>query len=104
MFEIEPILSSTEGETGTETVSKTVTKKLKPWKVLVHDDPISPMTYVTKVLMKQFGYPQTKAERLMLEVHNQGQAVVWTGAREQAELHVQKLHGQHLRASLQQET
>ncbi|MEO0481010.1 MAG: ATP-dependent Clp protease adapter ClpS [Planctomycetota bacterium] len=99
---VRPALASEESESpGTETLEVTKTKVAKPWKVIVHDDPITPMSYVSKILQEQFGYSQSKDERLMLQVHHTGRAVVWTGARETAEVHVQKLHRKHLRSTLE---
>ena len=80
---------------------RTDVRTARPWNVIVHDDPITPMPYVTKVFMELFGYGTTKAETLMMEVHETGRAVVWSGAREQAELYVQKLQARHLLASLE---
>ena len=80
----------------------TETSLARPWNVVVHDDPISLMTYVTVTLQRIFGHSYATAHQLMLEVHNAGRAIVWTGAREQAELYVFKLHGALLRATLEQ--
>lgn len=85
----------------TETVSKPETSLAPLWNVVVHDDPVTLMTYVTKVFMQVFGYAQDKAQRLMLEVHRTGRSVVWTGAREQAEVYAQKLQAHHLLTSLE---
>lgn len=71
------------------------------WNVIVHDDPVTLMNYVTKVFMQVFGYAQDKAHRLMLEVHHNGRSIVWTGAREQAEVYAQKLQSHHLQTSLE---
>src|SRR2546421_13107997 len=76
-------------------------KRTTPWNVIVHNDPINLMSYVTMVLMRVFGYPRPKAETMMLEVHNTGRSLVWSGGREQAELHVQQLHGYQLLATLE---
>lgn len=76
---------ATEHETDTDT------RLAPPWNVVVYDDPINLMVYVTHVFMRVFGYPRVKAERLMLEVHNTGRSVVWTGGREQAEVYATKL-------------
>lgn len=70
--------------------------------MVVHDDPVTLMDYVTKVFREVFGYDQAKAQKLMLEVHNHGRSIVWTGGREQAEIYVQKLQAYHLIASLEQ--
>ena len=72
-----------------------------PWNVVVHNDPVNLMSYVTQVFQKVFEYPRERAERHMLEVHRNGRSIVWTGARERAELYVQQLHGWLLLATLE---
>ena len=86
----------------TEEKTETSTQLARPWNVVVHDDPVTPMPYVVKVFMELFGYPEPKATRLMLEVHHTGRAVVWTGARESAEVYVAKLQARHLLATMEQ--
>jgi ATP-dependent Clp protease adaptor protein ClpS len=72
-----------------------------PWQVVVHNDPVNLMTYVTMVFQKVFGLTKEKAERHMLEVHQQGRSILWSGVRERAELYVQQLHGYLLLATLE---
>jgi ATP-dependent Clp protease adaptor protein ClpS len=72
-----------------------------PWQVVVHNDPVNLMSYVTMVFQRVFGYPRDKAERHMLEVHHKGRSVLWSGMREPAELYVQQLHGYLLLATLE---
>jgi ATP-dependent Clp protease adaptor protein ClpS len=72
-----------------------------PWQVVVHNDPVNLMTYVTMVFQRVFGYPREKAERHMLEVHQKGRSILWSGVREHAELYVQQLHGYLLLATLE---
>jgi len=72
-----------------------------PWQVVVHNDPINLMTYVTMVFQRVFGYPREKAESHMLEVHHKGRSILWSGVRERAELYVQQLHGYLLLATLE---
>jgi ATP-dependent Clp protease adaptor protein ClpS len=72
-----------------------------PWQVVVHNDPVNLMTYVSMVFQRVFGYPREKAEQHMLEVHNKGRSILWTGMRERAELYVQQLHGYLLLATLE---
>ena len=74
---------------------------LPPWHVIVHDDPVNLMSWVTLVLTKLFGYSRDHAERLMLEVHQLGRSIVWTGEFERAEGYVRELHGCHLLATLE---
>jgi ATP-dependent Clp protease adaptor protein ClpS len=75
----------------------------RPWVTIVWNDPINLMSYVTHVFMTVFGYPKTKAEKLMLDVHQKGRAVVSSGPRERMELDVTTLHGHGLWATLQQD-
>lgn len=72
-----------------------------PWHVVVHNDPVNLMSYVTMVFQRVFGYPREKAERHMLEVHQKGRSILWSGMREPAELYVQQLHGYLLLATLE---
>jgi ATP-dependent Clp protease adaptor protein ClpS len=74
-----------------------------PWIVIVWNDPINLMSYVTFVLQKVFGYSLEKATALMLDVHHKGRAVVSSGAREKAELDVFRLHEHGLWATMQQD-
>jgi len=75
----------------------------RPWVVLVWNDPINLMSYVTFVLQKLFGYSLEKATELMLDVHHKGRAVVSNGSREKAELDVFRLHEHGLWATMQQD-
>ena len=74
-----------------------------PWIVLVWNDPVNLMSYVTFVLQKLFGYSLEKATELMLDVHHKGRAVVANGNREQAEMHVFRLHEHGLWATMQKD-
>jgi ATP-dependent Clp protease adaptor protein ClpS len=76
----------------------------RPWITVVWNDPINLMSYVTHVFMTVFGYPKPKAEKLMLDVHHRGRAVVSSGTRERMELDVHVLHGYGLWATLEQQT
>jgi len=72
-----------------------------PWQVVVHNDPVNLMTYVTMVFQRVFGYPREKAERHMLEVHQKGRSILWCGVRERAEFYVEQLQGHLLLATLE---
>jgi ATP-dependent Clp protease adaptor protein ClpS len=72
----------------------------RPWLVIVWNDPINLMTYVTYVFQKLFGYSYEKAHKLMLDVHYRGKAVVSSGPREKAEMDCFRLHGYGLWATL----
>jgi ATP-dependent Clp protease adaptor protein ClpS len=75
----------------------------RPWVTIVWNDPVNLMSYVTFVLMELFGYPREKAEKLMLDVHHKGKAVVSNGSREQMEHDVARLHARGLWATVQQD-
>lgn len=76
-----------------ETHATEATATDTPWQVVVWDDPVNLMSWVTWVFRTYFGFSQAKAHRLMLEVHTNGRAVVASGSLEQAEQHVAALHG-----------
>ena len=75
----------------------------RPWIVIVWNDPINLMSYVTLVLRKLFGYSEAEATKLMLQVHNDGKAVVSSGTREKAEHDVARLHAHGLWATMRQD-
>ena len=81
--------------------TKTRDERDLPWQVVVHNDPVNLMSYVTMVFQKVFGLPREKAEMHMLEVHRQGRSILWSGVRERAELFVQQLHGYLLLATIE---
>jgi ATP-dependent Clp protease adaptor protein ClpS len=74
-----------------------------PWLVVVWNDPINLMTYVTWVFMKLFGYAREHAEKLMWDVHTKGKAVVSSGPREKAESDVARLHAHGLWATMEKD-
>lgn len=88
-------------ETVIEKETKGKTEINFPWNVVVHNDPVNLMSYVTMVFQKVFGYSRARAEQHMREVHYQGRSIVWTGSREPAEHYIQQLHGYLLLATLE---
>ncbi|MFD0774346.1 ATP-dependent Clp protease adapter ClpS [Streptomonospora algeriensis] len=74
-----------------------------PWVTIVWNDPVNLMSYVTYVFQTVFGYPRSKAHKLMLDVHYKGRAVVSSGSREEMERDVATLHEYGLWATLQQD-
>ncbi len=79
----------------------TETKLENPWVCIVWNDPINLMNYVTFVFMTYFKYSKEKAEKLMLQVHQDGKSVVNTGSREEMERDVNAMHSYGLWATLQ---
>jgi len=81
-----------------------VTDLDRPWLVIVWNDPINLMSYVTFVLQKLFGYSRAKAEKMMLDVHHKGRAIVSSGSQEKAELDCSRLHEHGLWATKEQDS
>ena len=90
-------LEDTDLDTALENILATDT----PWKVIVWNDPVNLMTYVSYVFRSHFGYSRARAEELMLQVHNNGKAIVFTGSREDAEKHTQARHAWGLLATFE---
>jgi ATP-dependent Clp protease adaptor protein ClpS len=84
--------------------SEDVTEADRPWIVIVWNDPINLMSYVTWVLQKLFGYSKEKATKLMLQVHHEGKAVVSSGTRESCEFDVYRLHAHGLWATMEHDS
>ena len=94
-----PTRPGTSGQRQTEVVEAID----RPWVTIVWDDPVNLMNYVTYVFQKLFGYSEPDATDLMLQVHNDGKAVVSSGSRETMEADVSKLHAAGLWATMQQD-
>ncbi len=90
------------GTTG-QRASAPVDVTASPWVTIVWDDPVNLMSYVTYVFQKLFGYSEPHATKLMMQVHNEGKAVVSAGSRESMEVDVSKLHAAGLWATMQQD-
>jgi ATP-dependent Clp protease adaptor protein ClpS len=84
-----------------EGVTEPVADADRPWTTIVWNDPINLMSYVTYVFETYFGYPKTKAHKLMLDVHHRGKAAVSHGSREEMERDVSAMHSYGLWATLQ---
>jgi ATP-dependent Clp protease adaptor protein ClpS len=94
-----PTKPGTTGQREADSVETTAA----PWVTIVWDDPVNLMNYVTYVFQKLFGYSEPQATKLMLQVHNEGKAVVSSGSREAMETDVSKLHAAGLWATMQQD-
>ncbi len=90
------------GETQTESQTTTLTQR--PWNVVVWDDPVTPMSVVVVILLKIFGYPNNKATQLMLTVHHEGRAIVWSGPLERAQGYCVKLQSAGLLSTIEQDS
>lgn len=104
IFDVVHPKAAVPSSTGAPTIEEETRAKEAldvPWQVVVHNDPVNLMSYVTMVFQRVFGYPRDKAERHMLEVHHKGRSILWSGMRERAELYVQQLHGYLLLATIE---
>ena len=92
-------------EERTETAEQSSTAVLVapdiPWNLVVWNDPVNLMSYVSFVFQSYFGYPEAKANKLMLEVHRKGRSIVAHGAKEQVEQHAVAMHGYGLWATVE---
>jgi ATP-dependent Clp protease adaptor protein ClpS len=86
-----------------EPVTDDLTIPATPWVTVVWNDPVNLMSYVTFVFQKYFGYSKKKAEKLMLEVHEDGRSTVSSGGREEMERDVQAMHEYGLWATLEKQ-
>ena len=84
--------------------SEAETRTEPPWITLVWNDPVNLMSYVTYVFQEYFGYDKAKAEKLMLDVHEKGKAVVSNGSREEMERDTEAMHGYGLWATFQKDS
>ena len=85
-----------------QTIDEPVVAHEPVWSCIVWDDPVNLMTYVTYVFQTHFGYPEMKAQALMMQVHNEGKAAVASGSREKIEMDVQAMHNYGLWATMEQ--
>jgi ATP-dependent Clp protease adaptor protein ClpS len=81
--------------TITEPEVDTRSKILPPYHVLIENDDDHSQQFVVAVLRKVFGYDEPKAISLMHTAEEHGEAVVWTGAKEVAELKLEQLRTFH---------
>ncbi len=73
----------------------------RAWGVVVWNDPVNTMTYVTHVFERVLKMDRPTAERHMLEVHQQGRSQVAAETRERAEFLVHQLQSFGLKATLE---
>jgi ATP-dependent Clp protease adaptor protein ClpS len=72
--------------------------------VICWDDPVNLMDYVTHVFQVVFGWERKKAEKHMLEVHEQGRSVLTRESMEKAEFYVHQLQKYTLHATMERDS
>lgn len=68
---------------------------LPPHNVVLANDEHHSMEFVVEVLSKVFRYEAEKCVRLMVEAHDTGRAIVWSGSKEVAELKAEQVQSCH---------
>ena len=91
-------------QTGTVTSGDVLTAPDVPWNLVIWNDPVNLMSYVSYVFRSYFGYSEAKANKLMLEVHKKGRSIVAHGSKEQVEQHAVAMHGYGLWATVERAT
>ncbi len=77
-------------DTDTDTDSK---QRLAPmYRVLIHNDEVTPMEYVVQILNDVFRKSKTEAVGIMLTAHHSGVALVAVLPLEEAEFRVDRAH------------
>jgi ATP-dependent Clp protease adaptor protein ClpS len=92
-------VTTTEGDVLVEDAVRTQ----KPGNVIVWNDPVTPMTVVVVIFKRIFGYSNNKCTQLMMAVHHEGRALVWSGGRERAESYCVKLQVAGLQSTIEQD-
>ena len=98
-----PVNSLGQSATGTEVVTAENVATKRPWNVIVWNDPVTPMSVVVVILRKIFGYPDNRCTQLMLTVHHEGRAIVWTGDHDRAQSYCVKLQVAGLQSTIEQD-
>ena len=91
-------------QTGTVTSTDVLSAPDIPWNLVIWNDPVNLMSYVSYVFRSYFGYSEAKANKLMLEVHKKGRSIVAHGSKEQVEQHAVAMHGYGLWATVEKAT
>lgn len=89
--------------TDTDVVAQDQVKTKRPWNVVVWNDPVTPMSVVVVIFKKVFGYSNNKCTQLMLTVHHEGRAIVWSGPRDRAESYCVKLQVAGLQSTIEED-
>jgi ATP-dependent Clp protease adaptor protein ClpS len=94
------------GGTGSDTdvITENVVMTKRPWNVVVWNDPVTPMSVVVVIFKRIFGYSNNKATQLMLTVHHEGRAIVWSGQRDRAQAYCVKLQVAGLQSTIEQDS
>ena len=91
--EAETSIAPPDRKASEKTDSRTRTRRQPPYAVILHNDNVNSMEYVVSVLRKVFRYGLLRSSRIMLTAHLRGNAIIWSGALEVAELKRDQVRG-----------
>lgn len=100
-MEVMTVITDSTPDTEQRTEVGKLTETEIPWVVIVWNDPVNLMSYVSYVFQSYFGYSEAKANQLMTEVHQQGKSAVASGSKEKMEQHTTAMHSYGLWATFQ---
>jgi ATP-dependent Clp protease adaptor protein ClpS len=75
-----------------ETVTDQKTELEPPWRVIIHNDDVTPYDFVVRLLMSIFKLSTELADHIALTAHVTGRALVVTRPKREAETMVAKAH------------
>ncbi|HKI36799.1 MAG TPA: ATP-dependent Clp protease adaptor ClpS [Gemmataceae bacterium] len=82
---------------STKPKETTKTRRVPPYNVILLNDDHHTMEFVIEVLCKALGYTVERSYQLMMQAHNGGRTIVWTGPKEVAELKAEQIQTFHQR-------
>ncbi len=96
-MELSPFSSNSPGKPGVAEPAATPTAQTTPrlaprYRVLIHNDDVTPMDFVVQVLTRFFKKEATEAIDIMLEAHSRDVALVDIMGLEEAEFRVDQAH------------
>lgn len=83
--------------------SRPAVRRLPPWRVLLHNDDVNDMLYVTDTIMELTALNREDSIQRMLEAHDRGVALLVTTHREHAELLGEQFTGKQLTVTIEPE-
>ena len=67
------------------------TRRIPPYNVILLNDDHHSMEFVVETLCRVLGCAVERAVQFMMEAHESGRAIIWTGSKEVAELKVEQM-------------
>lgn len=94
-------IQAAQGDVEEEVETRVEAAFERTWGVVVWNDPVNTMSYVTFVFQKVLKMNRATAERHMLEVHHKGKSLVASETRERAEFLVHQIQSFGLKATME---